>query len=550
MVGDETISDAPENYGSKGQVWHPDFVTYMKAMVTHPVYASMPDAIKEDGKIQWEAPSNRKGGKYQDTHHRRRDWWYSKALTIGVDMSAKTWISETAKRIHPSGEKPCKRCGRVMRLAYVYPNGHLYLRLSKAFGKDFEYDPLEPITDLVQRLVDKYGQTALNQMHYLLATKKVEVPELGTALDEWLAWLEDVYIPSEPSLLSPGAMSNAPDRFDGFHSFNLCCRGIADTGRHTPNMRSYTTDRRVFEYWSEGDWIAADRLMGLIAARFGHELCADGGEGPPTADHIGPLSLGFTHRTEFCLLSKAANSAKNNRMTMWDVQHLLAAEQNGEQVVSWYAKPLWDLRKNAVTSEETALRFSKMLRDQQRNAMCVLGCLLDQGFFTFLATLLELHHADSDMEFQELRIRDYLTVFRQITRTPRLTKYAVQQKARRIRIGFAALHSYRSRENRHRFEISSPQIEECLFRASAVLRQAPNEIRSMDNELGSILNAQSEVSEHALRSISPRIPTSQIQCFSDARCAMSSAMTSIAVVLSGMWNTDRYVRATTDSDLG
>ncbi|WP_250551869.1 hypothetical protein, partial [Escherichia coli] len=27
---------------------------------------------------------------------------------------------------------------------------------------------------------------------------------------------------------------------------------------------SYVTDRRVFEYWVDGDWVAADRLMGQV----------------------------------------------------------------------------------------------------------------------------------------------------------------------------------------------------------------------------------------------------------------------------------------------
>ena len=59
------ISEDPEDYGSRGQTWAPEFVTYMKYIVTHPAYADMPDAVKEDGKIQWEAPSNRSGGKSQ-----------------------------------------------------------------------------------------------------------------------------------------------------------------------------------------------------------------------------------------------------------------------------------------------------------------------------------------------------------------------------------------------------------------------------------------------------------------------------------------------------
>ena len=58
------IIDDPQAYGSKGQSWDPTFISYMKSIVTNPIYANMPDAVKDDGKIQWEAPSNRSGGQY------------------------------------------------------------------------------------------------------------------------------------------------------------------------------------------------------------------------------------------------------------------------------------------------------------------------------------------------------------------------------------------------------------------------------------------------------------------------------------------------------
>jgi transcriptional regulator with XRE-family HTH domain len=56
------------------------------------IYEGMPDAVKDDGKIQWEAPSNRSGGRYQNTHHVRRDWWRNKAESIGIDVNAGQWI--------------------------------------------------------------------------------------------------------------------------------------------------------------------------------------------------------------------------------------------------------------------------------------------------------------------------------------------------------------------------------------------------------------------------------------------------------------------------
>jgi Alw26I/Eco31I/Esp3I family type II restriction endonuclease len=437
-----------------------------------------------------------------------------------------------------------------MRIAYVYPNGHLQGRISKLFGDDFEYDPLESITDLVQRLADTFGEEVLDKLPELLSTGDIAVPNHGRNIDDWLTWLEEVYIPSEPSLLSPGAMSNAPDRFDGFHSFNLCCRGKADTGRHNANMRSYTTDRRVFEFWSEGDWIAADRLMGLIRAKFRDEPTADGGEGPCTADHIGPLSLGFFHRPEFRLLSRAANSAKNNRMSLSDVQFLKVTESRGTEIVSWYAKPLWDFRKDFVVDEESALRLSKLLRDNQRNAMHLLGAMMQEGHLAFLASLLELSHANYNVEFVNLRIENFTTVFDNLNLFPRRTKYASEQKARRIRIGFEALRTYNAKENRHFCKIESPEIDSIVQRASSILREAPKELLAINIQLSDAMLQGKEIGgEEQLRIISNAVPDIAHPTILEAREALKSVMEIVGWILSEMWTSDRYVRAPFDFDV-
>ncbi|MFW3615535.1 Alw26I/Eco31I/Esp3I family type II restriction endonuclease [Billgrantia antri] len=550
MSPTKNIIDDFKEYGRKGQEWHPAFVAYMVEIVTHPVYEGMPDAINQDGKIQWEAPSNRSSGQFQFTHHRRRCWWYDKALSIGVDPATNKWISKVAKKIHPTGMKPCKRCGREMRIAYVYPNDRLRQRLLRAFSENFEFVPLEPITDLIQRIADQYGVDALSNFHSILSdTKEASPPESIEGVDAWSSWLEDYYIPSEPALLSPGAMSNAPDRFDGFHSFNLCCRKNADTGRHDSNMRSYTTDRRVFEYWSDGDWIAADRMMGIISALMREEPCADGRDGPPTPDHIGPLSLGFAHRPHFRLLSRSANSAKNNRMTLADVTDLIAAESSGEEVASWHAKPLWDLRKSAVTSEELALRMSKMLRDNQRAAMHMLVEVFRTGHLTFLASLLGLEHANYHVEFENLRVERFIPVFDAVKHTPRLTKYAAEQKARRLRIGLEALRAYGEKENRHASIIPEIALRGGVIHPAASLRalnSARETVQQLDEELNSALcTSNAQIGEQELRRLSSLIPVlSDEKAFIEARSQLIKTMSSVATVLSGMWESDRYVRST------
>lgn len=537
------IDDDSASYGSKGQAWKATFVEYMKAIVTHPSYAGMPDAVKPDGKIQWEAPSNRGSGVYKDTHHKRRDWWRRKAAEIGIDPTQDEWISRVAKTIHPTGEKPCKRCGLVMRIAYVYPGSSLVSRARKLFGTDVVPEPTEEIGAFVRRVVDSRGVKALDLLPGLLASGSITPPRLGRDVDAWLAWIEDEYVPQEPSLLSPGAMSNAPDRFDGFHSFNRCCRGVADTGRHAENLRSYTTDRRVFEYWSEGDWIAADRMMGMVRARFSVHACADGGDGPPSADHVGPLSLGFTHRPEFRLLSKSANSAKNNRMTIWDVRFLLKREAEGEVVASWYAAPLWNLVKSKITDEETALRASKMMRDNQRNAMSLLADLLASGHLVFLASLLELHYADMDVEFDGLEVVDFVTSYRRQVSTKRVTKYASEQKGRRVRIGFEALRAYSEKSNRHQYLISTPESKQAFQAANRALTSSSTTALSV--ELARLLNLPAtEKLEEAMRSTCSALPRLEdVPAFVKAREHLQECMARIADRVAALWDDERYVRA-------
>jgi Alw26I/Eco31I/Esp3I family type II restriction endonuclease len=382
-------------------------------------------------------------------------------------------------------------------------------------------------------------------MPELFTTRTTTPPDLGEDLEAWLEWIEETLVPSESYLLSPGAMSNAPDRFDGFHSFNRCCRGEADTGRHSTNMKTYTTDRRVFEYWSEGNWIAADRMMGLVRTRFANHPNADGGKGPPSADHIGPLSLGFTHRPEFRLLSKSANSSKNNRMTLWDVSYLRAREAQGVAIVSWYAAPIWRALNPHVTDEETALRLSKIMRDNQRQAMRFLAVLRDQGHAAFLASLLELEYADLDVEFEGLAIEDYVTTYRALHSIARTTKYAAEQKSRRMRIGFEALRSYSTKTNRHFKTVHTEAIERRLRQAHQALSDGPAHILQLDREILSILDQPgTHTCEEALRGVCTRLPkVGDEPTFIDARSHLRTAMQDVAEKLALLWNDERYIRA-------
>ncbi|PJK06626.1 Alw26I/Eco31I/Esp3I family type II restriction endonuclease [Lysobacteraceae bacterium NML71-0210] len=531
------------------------FLKYAQKIVNHPNYADMPDTIGERGEIQWEAPSNRKSGKFKDTHHKRREWWRLKALSIGIDPNTdSTWISKTAKAIHPFGVKPCKTCGKELQIAYAYPNEHLFARIRKLSYIDdtFELSEVEHVCDLLARLDERFGSKLYDDLPKLFATTSINIPPLAKTFDAWEQFLRETYIPQEPRMLSPGAMSNPPDRLDGFHSFNRCCRATADTGRSKENLKSYVTDRRVFEYWVDGDWVAADRLMGQVRSNpiFEQENCFNAVQGgvhpkPCQADHIGPISLGFTHRPQFQLLCKTCNSGKNNRMYASDVRLLIGVEAAGESVISWFAKEIWDRRKNSVGDAETALRLSKLLRDNRHTYMSLLKALLDRGYYTFLASLLHLEAADFDPEFVGLSAINHLTHFNSITRNPRTTKYATEQKARRIRIAFTSLIDYHRKENRSAFVISNDRSEAEFSAGFADLERLKSLTNDLDKKIAEIVG-EPKVSEADLRALAnslPEILSDNNTAFAAVREHFARGMYEVGKELDSMWGADRYVRS-------
>lgn len=531
-------------YGGRGRPWHPNFLKYIDFIATHSAYAGMPDAFVDGNRIQWEAPSNRTSGRFVQTHAKRREWWRKVAVRLGIDPNSNQWISRTAKQLHPTKRKPCKICGTELLIRYEYPQERLLKRLRRLpmIGAAHEFEPLIPIRVLITKLVHSYGKELLLQLPQILRTGSIEPPQLGNSLKAWLDWLDEVYIPQEPDILSPGVMSNAPDRFDGFHSDNLCCRSKADKGRSKLNLASYTTDRRVFEYWSSGDWVAADRLMGIIRSALASEACLNGHPGPCNADHIGPLSLGFSHRPEFQLLCGPCNGAKNNRMSLGDVRLLLAAEKRGEEVASWHSRFLWNAKKTDVTNNETALRLSKLLRDNRHTFTAVLQRIIIEGHLTFLVTLLELEYADHNVEFKNLRIERHVTVFDKMVRKARVTKYALEQKSRRCRVAFEALSDYLKKENRNAWIVSTPEIEESIGKILTALTKCPPSVKIIDQRLRRVLGV-SEVQDHDLNAVVSDLPPSSVACFRHGKESFNATMRLVSMELVKAWNSDRYVRS-------
>ena len=536
------------------------FERYEEEIVTDPAYAGMPDLYKADGGIQWEAPSNRGAGQYQFTHDKRLAWWKKKAEEVGISTSEDKWISKVAKLIHPTKQKPCKCCGRIMDIRYCYLSSILIKRIMKLpyVTDELEVDYCTNILDLVVEFESLYGEERLNDLGRCLKCKAVPDIPFFDSTEDFIEWLNDFYIPSEPSLLSPGAMSNAPDRLDGFHTYNRCCRSTADKGRSKSNLASYSTDRRAFEYWVDGNWVEANMAMGLFRsdAEVQQIPCMnDDGQTyhplPCAADHIGPISLGFSHRLVFQPLCTPCNSAKNNRMYYSDVQKLIAAEQDEEDIASWYCAPVWNRLKDLVETPDDAVKLSRVLRDNRHNAMTLLERLMLDGHLVFLTTFLNLLYANYEYDISDWWMDDKSTVYVNFSVRPSTLEYSRIKKARRIRVAFQALSTYAQKENRNGLlvEFAGANALYAEIERAASAFESPHYYQDLNEALAEELSEDFSDAE-ALKNIADGLPCSDVfegdRQYQAAKHAIDTYMDGVGKRLASMRDDPRYTR--TDYD--
>ena len=417
----------------------------------------MPELTDGKGKIKWIVSGNSELGK------KRAKWWDDKVRKMKLPNRA-----EVARAIHPKklyGLKPCQICGRKLSIFYVYPNKNTLRRIKKISKQKFEsYD--KTIIEIFKILKKKKGKKVFE-----IFRKVFEIPQ--KIKDKEKAILSYVFENCK-TRLSPGVMSNPPDRLDGFHTYNACCRSKEDTGRHSSNLARYSQDRRAYENWAEGDWNLSNRIMGEFG-RFKEKVpCPFCGKiRKMTADHIGPISLGFTHRPKFNPLCKSCNSGKNNRITLEDVKILLTDEENKENVISWHSQYIWDKLKNQIENEEDALKLSKVMRLNLHNILTVLSIIKEHGYIDFLKSLLKPDYSYFDYKFENfhpLKLNELV-----IIKKPLDSKNKQKNAERYIRIPLESLDDYMKKENRRVKDLDNPEIKDGIKKVLKLLDEGKNE---------------------------------------------------------------------------
>ena len=400
----------------KERNWHPDFIKYTKIIASHPTYNDMPKALKGDGSVNWVTAASSTLGK------ERLRWWEKKRMEQGI-LPEKGSLQKTARAIHPFGEKPCQICGKKLSLDYVYPTKNLLKKIQKISKTTFSN--LDEIEEIIKRLQQQKGDDVFDELQILFNIPN-EIKNNSKAFTEFIT-------KERISFLSPGVMSDAPDRFDGYHTYNRCCRHIHDTGRHKENLSKYGQDRRVYEFWSDGDWKSADWLM--------QEFKKHGW----SADHTGPISQGFCHRPKFGAMSLKENIDKRDRLGFEDVKTLLNDEKNGEQVVSWHTKFVWDRLKKDVKNEEDSLLLGKILRKNLHNVLFVLSQIKNAGHTDFLEKLLHPEYAYYSIKFE---INDFDKQEYGIEKTLGSKKQYENNAKRYVRKSIESLDEYQDKTNR------------------------------------------------------------------------------------------------------
>ena len=215
-------------------------------------------------------------------------------------------------RIHPTKIKACQICGREMSIEYIYLNKNF----ANYINNHYEFLEVDELTSIYE-LIDKLKENDISEDEYIKMLKiKFNIDTDFKNIDDLIKECSKKCMDGKCKNLGPGCMSNFPDRFDGYHTYNRCCRSTNDTGRSADNLRTYGKDRRAYEYWSDGNIQAANKFM-----------YSDFFKGA-SADHVGPISLGFVHDSRVLRkMSSGDNSSKRDRLLYNDVKELEEIEK-------------------------------------------------------------------------------------------------------------------------------------------------------------------------------------------------------------------------------
>lgn len=410
--------------------WNNQFIEYMEMIVNSPNYKGLPIERKKDGSLKWIATAKSQIGQ------ERIKWANQKALELGLQIKAGVY-ADVMLAVHPTKYKVCQVCGKKMSLYYHYPNANFLKSLNTAFNCNFT--DCEHISDIWDALISG-GTLKEDLAKFLIKKGGLNLDPAEASKDEIISALELACRKGDKKCLGPGAMSNFPDRYDGFHTYNRCCRASQDMGRSKENLKSYTKDRRAYEYWSDGNIHAANQFMGspFFAGT--------------SADHIGPISLGFVHDPRYLQPMPAGdNSSKRDRLQVVDIENIIETEKRtGVYPMSWQSQLIWEyIRSNYQSNmDKVSNIYRDALKQNMTNFMYILRCIMEQcpynGKYFLMKAFLEPHFENFKYDY-EFNSKGEI-----IGKKPRhYTDRNQNEMDRYVRIAIESVFEYSEKDNRH-----------------------------------------------------------------------------------------------------
>lgn len=422
------------------RTWHPNFKKYTEDIVKHPNYKGLYYKRSKNGNVKWVETGKSENGK------KRQKWWDEQCKEHSIPIQ-KGCYATIARIIHPTKKKVCQCCGRTVSILYEYPSEKILKEINQHFGK-----AIEQVDYTIKEIIEQFCKSP-NDIAFiasLFGYNELSASDTNKLQKEKLVrYIYKNFVEQcSKGYLSPGAMSNSPDRFDGFHSDGLCCRGQSDKGRHSDNMKTYSQDRRAYEEWADGDYNLANRLMGEFRKDGKKYQCPKCGKLKiMSADHIGPISLGFCH-SQYNLtgLCSSCNSAKNNRFTKEDVEKLIALEKGHHKIISWHSQYIWDLLKNKVKDDNDAKKLSSIMVKCHQNVLNLFSIIYKNDGRNYLLRFLHPKYSMYDYRFEDFDALDSSKL--RVIKTPRDSTNKKKYKDRYIRIAFETLASFEQKNNR------------------------------------------------------------------------------------------------------
>lgn len=423
------------------KIWHENFLIYMDDIVNNPIYTGLAIERKSDGSLRWVTSKKSKIGQ------QRLMWAQKKALEMGFDVKPGVY-AKVMYELHPNKKKVCQICGQTMELSYVYLNVNFSNRILKKFN--FSADIFDTIYDVTDQLLNQ-GISKKVLKKFYIKSLSLDLDATTTPMKEVVHKMEITCREGSKNALGPGAMSNFPDRYDGFHTYNRCCRSLEDSGRSKENLKSYTKDRRAYENWSDGNIHAANKFMGSA-------FFAD-----TSADHIGPISLGFIHDPRFLQpMSSGENSSKRDRLDKTDIDKLILLEQEYQMsAVSWFAQVIWDYIKADYqeNAEPDLTMYRELLKENMLAFMEVLWSILEetgekgQEFLTHFYLSTKMDNFKYNYVFEESG--DY-----SVQSLRNMTDSTSKEYERFVRISLNSVQEFHEKDNRKiKIKISKPILK-------------------------------------------------------------------------------------------